>query len=1045
MMRTAFILILLSALWLPTLALAGVSAEKKARIVDILKRVNRTYDQLEQQQKREQKVQIIEDVERFQVGEELILTVTVDNLLLGDLFAIKNEKNARFGLDTFFEALNFPIQVDLDNLTADGWFIRENNQFSLRFVPADVAANVAAQDITSTGVLPELTQGQEQAGVDGDANDITSDALPLDASGDYQAILTINGETVQLAPDMYAIEGDDIYVDANALSTWFGIAMNFDFELLRVDLVPSRPLPIQEKLARKNRHLSKGLANPQPVLPFRETTYQAISPQTSDVQISANYRNDELTGIYSVLGARDVAFYSTRFFFSGNDLDLLSDSRLTFDKASTSADLLGPLKATNYQFGDVTGARIGGGATSTQSRGFAFDNDPIGSFTDLEVTSLSGPIEPGWDVELYRNGILLDRLLDKQDGRYEFNDVPLLFGSNEFELVFYGPEGQVRTEKEQFTLDSNALSNDETRYSVSLVQLDESLLGVSSFNQNDQLDRGFEFSGNYRRGISDNLSVRAGHALQFGGRDDLNRYSVGANATVFDNVLLGTDYLVDDDGGDNFLLTARAPWKSQSLNLVLRSARSSDEGVRSNSANVTVSGPVISTRGVRLGHQTQTFLQDNGDGGQLFSLGNSLALNVNRYSFNNFLNWTRNDIGLTEQSNINGALSVQRSFGPVFARLQASYDLYGGFELTDLSSQLSWSFTEDLRSRVNLTYDPESDNSRINWQLNLRQEKYDLASNLIYNQATGWQVGLTTRFSLGYTDDSGLFATPLGLASGGTMMVRVFQDENVNGKYDEGELLLPQVKVRAVQLYRTEETDVNGIAVLTGLSSNRPTDIELDRATLPDAYMLPAFPGISILPRNGFIDTLDFPIVYGSEIEGVLYLSDEEGVETSLPYAPMQVFNNEGEIVASAESEFDGYYLFTDLPPGNYEVTLERKYAEDNGLSKVRPRKLSLSFQGELSSGNDFLLKKQRLRSGYVANIATFNSVAVLKVYWKMLKKRLGNQPEMAEAFYMQDEESKRYQLNLAFNAERSEVDASCDYAKQVELDCTVLDIDFMQ
>ena len=49
----------------------------------------------------------------------------------------------------------------------------------------------------------------------------------------------------------------------------------------------------------------------------------------------------------------------------------------------------------------------------------------------------------GWDAELYRNGQLLAFAENRADGRYEFIDVPLLYGQNRFEVVLYGPQGQI--------------------------------------------------------------------------------------------------------------------------------------------------------------------------------------------------------------------------------------------------------------------------------------------------------------------------------------------------------------------------------------------------------------------------------------------------------------------------------------------------------------------------------------------------------------------------------------------------------------------------
>ena len=72
-----------------------------------------------------------------------------------------------------------------------------------------------------------------------------------------------------------------------------------------------------------------------------------------------------------------------------------------------------------------------------------------------------------------------------QTGRYEFNDIDLLFGENDFEMILYGPQGQVENEYKAVFVDKNVLSSSESSYSVSVSQLGKSLLGIDNFTQPD--------------------------------------------------------------------------------------------------------------------------------------------------------------------------------------------------------------------------------------------------------------------------------------------------------------------------------------------------------------------------------------------------------------------------------------------------------------------------------------------------------------------------------------------------------------------------------
>ena len=75
-------------------------------------------------------------------------------------------------------------------------------------------------------------------------------------------------------------------------------------------------------------------------------------------------------------------------------------------------------------------------------------------------------LPPGWDVTLYYNDALVGYQAARPDGQYAFDDLPLAFGANEFRLVFHGPLGQLRVERQSFLLDQSNLKPGQLFYSV---------------------------------------------------------------------------------------------------------------------------------------------------------------------------------------------------------------------------------------------------------------------------------------------------------------------------------------------------------------------------------------------------------------------------------------------------------------------------------------------------------------------------------------------------------------------------------------------------
>ncbi|MEI8597280.1 hypothetical protein P4S64_05285 [Vibrio sp. M60_M31a] len=55
----------------------------------------------------------------------------IDDLVIGDLFAIKHKDSALIAFSQFVELLDFSIELDSETSVAAGWYINEGQSFSL--------------------------------------------------------------------------------------------------------------------------------------------------------------------------------------------------------------------------------------------------------------------------------------------------------------------------------------------------------------------------------------------------------------------------------------------------------------------------------------------------------------------------------------------------------------------------------------------------------------------------------------------------------------------------------------------------------------------------------------------------------------------------------------------------------------------------------------------------------------------------------------------------------------------------------------------------
>ena len=123
----------------------------------------------------------------------------------------------------------------------------------------------------------------------------------------------------------------------------------------------------------------------------------------------------------------------------------------------------------------------------------------------------------GWDAELYRNGTLRAYQADRGDGRYEFPDIELQFGENDFEFVLYCPQGQIRRERTSQNVGIESLPSGKTWYWGGIVDEGRDLIGLGSSGY--QTQTGLRWGVGVERGLDKRTTAGFGyHSLTRSGR-----------------------------------------------------------------------------------------------------------------------------------------------------------------------------------------------------------------------------------------------------------------------------------------------------------------------------------------------------------------------------------------------------------------------------------------------------------------------------------------------------------------------------------------------
>lgn len=766
---------------------------------------------------------------------------------------------------------------------------------------------------------------------------------------DQRVVIDRDANIVQTMNDVRSIADGSITdtpegwcVSLSALSNWMGVRLSADLGNLAIKLESDRKLPFLEAIERRSRAARLRAPDfgaldlgklPQAQLPYRNWRMPSV-----DVQLQGQWtRGSGLTTQYEALAAGEALgmSFSARLAGSGG---LTPDSlRLRAFRNDPTGGLLGPLRATQVAFGDVETRRGGLTGESAYGRGAFVSNQPLGRSARFGKSSLRGVLPAGWDAELYRNGELRAFQADRGDGRYDFTDIELLFGENDFEVVLHGPQGQVKRERSSQPVGQGSISPGRTDYWAGVVDTNRDLIDLSRTFANPRtgwrwgvgvergIDRltsaGFEYQSlvlsgrrhhyleaTLRRGVGPMLVELAG-AQQLGAGRSLSADALGKLGPVrFDARVLWVDGNFESE-----LIDAQ---QRREYDLRLNST------LKLGAWRLPVEGSVrqmLSRRGTKV----TEWLARGAFHVHHLSLTTEL---VHRTADGPTVGVAPFDLGT--KFNLIGNTVL----GPVRLRGTARFGLAGqhkGFEAAQLVAETPLARQSTLRGG----YEYDATSGRREFMLGYVQQfrKFALRAEGRTDSHHRASLGLTLGFSLGPDPvDGGWRISRERLAEEGQASVEVFRDENGDGYRQPDEPAVEGVKVEAGFRHTDRATNKAGRAVIDGLTPYVPVLISIDSGTLPDPLLQPKGKGMVVIPRPGVTARLALPLAPTGEIEAILLGPDGEprsGV-------PVELVDEAGRIVLTGASDFDGYLLFDAVPYGGYHL---RVVAGSAAVLGVRP------------------------------------------------------------------------------------------------------------
>ena len=766
------------------------------------------------------------------------------------------------------------------------------------------------------------------------------ETFTLDREAD--TVQTVNRRT-NIGPSALVDTPEGWCADAKALSGWLGVTFRPDLGNLRIVIETSRKLPFLAAIERRSRAArlrpsvnSFDLA----AMPHQDTPYKAWRTPSVDVIARMAWRG----GGNGASGRRAELQYEA--YASGEALGVSYDARLASDNGGTpstlrirayrndpNGELLGPLKATRVAAGDVetfAGALTG---QSAVGRGVFISNRPLNRPSRFGRTTLRGTLPAGWDAELYRNGQIVAFQPDRGDGRYQFDDVELQFGQNALEVVLYGPQGQIRRDRQDVPVGVESIPAGKTWYWAGIVEQDRELIDFTKAFAAPQT--GWRWGVGVERGIDQRTSAALeGQSLVLAGKR--HNYLEARLQRAVGPMLVELAGAQELGSGRALRIEAlgklgRINFQAETLwidggyesEVITRNDRRL-YGLRLDSelkfGKLTVPVQLAAKQTIaRDGTKVTEWLTR----ASLLTRGLALTAELGE----------RRSMGPSATPSDDGlrlALLANGNLGSVRLRGESRFRLSGpqqGFESAQLVAETRLGKRSDLRGAVEYLAANRRADFSLGW---VRQfERFALRADATVGTRGNLGAGLSLAFSLGPDPvDGGWRMRSEKLAQNGSAAVTVFRDDNGDGVRQPGEEPIEGITVDAGYDAEGPLTDAHGRAVVDGLRPFAPVLVKVDAESLPDPLLQPKGKGVVIVPRPGVAAEIELALAPTGEIDGTLLGIDGEPREGMA----LELVDAGGAVMARTTSEYDGFFLFDLVPYGRYRLRVAPAVAQALGV-----------------------------------------------------------------------------------------------------------------
>ena len=834
--------------------------------------------------------------------EQFMLDVNIRHLPLSQgVRAYQTPEGTCLVFGDFLQALDVPMKIDLQAHRASGWAFKSDN------------------------------------------------VIDIDAG---KGVATVRGKSESFATSAIREVPEGWCIDSASLSKWFALDLKAETASSSLSVESATKLPVELALERRNRSssLKRDAALDLDSLPHVRLPYRMWRAPAFEFIVNGGITYGAKTGVKidrsaSIYAAGELATLS----YSASIQSGLGTGgqtvRATLYRSDPEGELLGSAHATHFAIGDVAGlaSEFGGGTQS--GRGVMITNQPLTHAATFDHTQFSGELPPGWDAELYRNSALLAFAAASSDGKYHFENIDMLYGDNEFDIVLYGPQGQIEHHRQVLNVGRENTPPGKLWYwagvrqpGIDLVTLNRGSSGSVTSGLSPpglsppgraptlaSVTKSPELTLDARYGIDKQMSVGAlirSTMIQ----DERVTFVEGSVRRAIGSALIEIAGAVDLKG--KMAGRAQIVAKIGAINLSAASFFTNGFGVVGQRAvksehRLGISTPLrLGAIAIPLGADVR--LVNRLDGSRAIDASARLGAQIGRFNLSSETRYTREMGGVSldggppgRSEKLDTQLIASARIGKVRFRGSGKFDVKPVSRFRSAEVDAYWSAGEHADWEAGAAYD--ADSRRIRGRASYIRRFSTVGVALTGEVASDGAVaaGISLNFSL--DPFRGNFRpTSEKLASSGAVKARVFEDLNENGRFDEGEPVEVKALITAGMRASDRETNKLGEVTLGSLAPYVPLAIGIDQTSLDNPALTPAKAAQVIIPRPGVPAIVDIALVGGGSLEGIAVHDDHREFEG----LDIELADEAGQVISTTRTDLDGYFLFERVRYGTYHLRL---------------------------------------------------------------------------------------------------------------------------